>query len=140
MRFVQRGLALFLAWCLLFIGVRDGFAYQTDGSTSQQPPQAAHQSPDQLQQIAAPIALYPDTLIAQIMAAATYPDQVIEAKKWIEQHTDLTGEELAKEVDKQPWDPGVKALTQFPSVLANMSRNLAWTSGLAKPMSTSSRT
>ena len=79
MRFIPRGLALFLAWCLLFVSVRDGFADQTDGSVSQQPPQAAHQSPDQLQQLAAPIALYPDTLIAQIMAAATYPDQVIEA-------------------------------------------------------------
>jgi hypothetical protein len=132
MRFIQQALALCLAWCLLFTGIRDGFAYQTDASLSQQPPQAAHQSPDQLQQLAAPVALYPDALIAQIMAAATYPDQVIEAEKWMEQHKDLTGDTLAEEVDKQPWDPGVKALTQFPSVLANMSRNLAWTSELGE--------
>jgi hypothetical protein len=79
MKFIPRGLALCLAWGLLFTGAGDGFAYQTDASISQQPPQAAQQSPDQLQQLAAPVALYPDTLIAQIMAAATYPDQVIEA-------------------------------------------------------------
>jgi hypothetical protein len=132
MRFIQQGLALLLSGCLLFIGVREGLAYQTDASNSQPPPQAAHQSPEQLQQLAAPIALYPDTLVAQIMAAATYPDQIIEAEKWIGQHKDLTGDTLAKEVDKQSWDPGVKALTQFPSVLANMSRNLAWTSELGE--------
>ena len=93
-------------------------------------PQAAQQSPEQLQQLVAPIALYPDGLIAQILAAATYPDQVVEAEKWMEQHKDLTGDKLAKEVDKQPWDPSVKALTQFPAVLANMNQNLAWTSEL----------
>jgi uncharacterized membrane protein YgcG len=132
MKFIPRGLAVCLAWGLLFTGAGDGFANQTDASISQQPPQAAHQSPDQLQQLAAPVALYPDTLIAQIMAAATYPDQVIEAAKWMEQHKDLISDALAKEVDKQPWDPGVKALTQFQSVLANMSRNLAWTSELGE--------
>jgi hypothetical protein len=83
-----------------------------------------------LQQLVAPIALYPDTLIAQILPAATYPDQVVEAGKWMEQHKDLQGDQLAKEVDSQPWDASVKALVQFPAVLGNMSRNLAWTSEL----------
>jgi Protein of unknown function (DUF3300) len=78
----------------------------------------------------APIALYPDTLIAQILAAATYPEQVVDAQRWIEQHKDLQGAQLAPEVDKQSWDPSVKVLTQFPAVLANMSQNLAWTSEL----------
>src|SRR6202030_3904825 len=117
-------------WCLLFVGLRDGFAYQTDASISQPPPQAAQQSSEQLQQLVAPIALYPDTLIAQILSAATYPDQVVEAGRWREQHKDLQGEQLAQEVDKQSWDPSVKALTQFPAVLANMNQNLAWTSEL----------
>src|SRR6266849_6049118 len=130
MRLFQQGMALFLSWCLLFVGVRDGFAYQTDASISQPPPQAAQQSSDQLQQLVAPIALYPDTLIAQILSAATYPDQVVEAGRWMEQHKDLQGEQLAQEVDKQSWDPSVKALTQFPAVLANMNQNLAWTSEL----------
>src|SRR5208283_1897485 len=94
------------------------------------PVQAARQTPEQLQQLVAPIALYPDALVAQILAAATYPDQVVEADRWLQQHTDLKGEKLGKEVDKQPWDPSVKALTEFPSVLANMDKNLSWTSSL----------
>jgi Protein of unknown function (DUF3300) len=125
----QQGIALFLCWWLVLVGVQDGFALQADASTSQ-PPQAAQQSSEQLQQLVAPIALYPDALIAQILAAATYPDQVVEAGKWMQQNKDLHGDQLAQEVDKQSWDPSVKALTQFPAVLANMNQNLAWTSEL----------
>ncbi len=112
------------------MGTRDGFALQADASSSQPPAQAVQESPEQLQQLVAPIALYPDTLIAQILAAATYPEQVVDAQRWMEQHKDLQGTQLAQEVDKQSWDPSVKALTQFPAVLANMSQNLAWTSEL----------
>ena len=78
----------------------------------------------------APTALYPDALVAQILAAATYPDQVVEADRWLQQHADLKGQQLGQEVDKQPWDPSVKALVEFPSVLANMDKNLSWTSSL----------
>ena len=84
MRVLQQGMALFLSWCLLFVGLRGGFAYQTDASISQAPPQAAQQSSEQLQQLVAPIALYPDSLIAQILSAATYPDQVVDAGRWME--------------------------------------------------------
>jgi hypothetical protein len=83
-----------------------------------------------LQQLVAPIALYPDGLVAQILAAASYPEQVVEAESWLEKHKNLTGEKLGKEVNKQHWDNSVKALTQFPAVLANMNQNLAWTSEL----------
>ena len=127
MRMFQQGIALLLSWCLVLVSVRDGMAYQND---STQPPQAAEQSPEQLQQLVAPIALYPDALIAQILAAATYPEQVVDAGRWMQAHKDLTGQALASEVDKQSWDPSVKALTQFPAVLANMNQNLAWTSEL----------
>src|SRR3954447_5594032 len=130
MRFVQQGMALFLSWCLLLMAVQDGRAFQTDASISQPPPLAAQQSPDQLQQLVAPIALYPDALIAQVLAAATYPSEIVEAEKWMEHHKDLQGDKLAKEVNKQSWDVSVKALTQFPAVLANMNQNLAWTSEL----------
>ena len=81
-----------------------------------------------MQQLVAPIALYSDALVAQVLAAATYPDQIVEADRWMQQHTDLNGEQLGQEVDKQLWDPSVKALTEFPSVLANMDKNLSWTS------------
>ncbi len=129
MRLIQQAMAVFLSWCLLFVGVGDGFA-QGDASTSQPQPQAVQESPEQLQQLVAPIALYPDALIAQILPAATYPEQVVDAERWMEQHQGFTGDNVATEVDRQSWDASVKALTQFPAVLANMSRNLAWTSEL----------
>ena len=130
MKLLQKSMALFLSWSLVLVGVQDGFAYQTDASISQPPAQAAQQSSEQLRELVAPIALYPDALIAQIVAAATYPDQIVEAEKWMQQHKALQGDQLGKEVDKESWDPSVKALTQFPAVLANMSQNLAWTSEL----------
>ena len=108
-----------------------GRVRRAGGQSATQPPvQAAKQTPEQLQQLVAPIALYPDALVAQILAAATYPDQIVEADRWLQQHPDLKGEQLGKEVDKQPWDPSVKALTEFPSVLTNMDKNLSWTSSL----------
>ena len=94
------------------------------------PPPPAPQSLQELQQLVAPIALYPDALVAQILAASTYPTEIVEADRWMQSHPNLKGEELANEVDKQPWDPSVKALTQFPSVLENLDKNLSWTSSL----------
>jgi len=88
------------------------------------------ETPEQLQQLVAPIALYPDALVAQILAASTYPTEIVQADRWMQQHSDLKGTELAQEVDKQSWDPSVKAITQFPSVLASMDKNLSWASSL----------
>src|SRR6202007_1493738 len=99
-------------------------------SNEQSPAPAAQQSPQELQQLVAPIALYPDALVAQILAASTYPTEIVEADRWMQSHSDLKGEKLAKEVDKRPWDPSVKALAQFPSVLENMDKNLSCTSSL----------
>ena len=94
------------------------------------PPQAPQQTPEQLQQLVAPISLYPDSLVAQILAASTFPEQVVEADRWVQAHPDLKGDALGHAVDQQPWDPSVKALTAFPSVLGNMDKNLSWTSSL----------
>src|ERR1700738_1317557 len=99
-------------------------------SNEQSPAPPVQQSAQALQQLVAPIALYPDALVAQILAASTYPSEIVEADRWMQRHSNLKGEELAKEVDKQPWDPSVKALAQFPSVLENMDKNLSWTSSL----------
>jgi hypothetical protein len=102
----------------------------------QAPPQAppappyAPQSPEQLQQLVAPIALYPDSLVAQILAASTFPEQVVQADRWVQANPNLSGAALGQAVDQQPWDPSVKALTAFPSVLGNMDKNLSWTSSL----------
>ncbi|MGA2080149.1 MAG: DUF3300 domain-containing protein [Holophaga sp.] len=94
------------------------------------PPAYAQQSAAQLQQLVAPIALYPDPLVGQILAAATFPEQVVEADRWLQEHPDLKGDALAQAVSRQPWDPSVQALTAFPAVLGNMDKNLAWTSSL----------
>jgi len=82
--------------------------------------------------LVAPIALYPDALVAQILAAATFPDQVAVADYWINQNQQLTGSALMQAVDKQTWDVSVKALTQFPKVLDNLAKNLTWTSSLGE--------
>ena len=89
-----------------------------------------------LQQLAAPIALYPDALVAQVLGSASFPDQVAAAGSWIQQNKNLTGPALMQAVDEQPWDPSVKALTQFPSVLDNLAKNLSWTSALGEAYST----
>jgi hypothetical protein len=92
--------------------------------------QAAAPPAPEMEQLVAPIALYPDPLVAQILAAATYPSEVVQAWSWQQQHSGLQGQELANWVDLQPWDQSVKALTQFPSVLDSMNSNLTWTSAL----------
>jgi hypothetical protein len=63
----------------------------------------------QLQQLVAPIALYPDELVAEILTASTYPIQIVEANRWLQENSSLRGAQLADEVDKQSWDPSVKA-------------------------------
>lgn len=90
----------------------------------------------ELQALVAPIALYPDALVAQVLSAATFPDQVAYAENWIQTNPELTGPTLMAAVNAQNWDPSVKALTQFPSVLANLSKNLSWTSSLGEAYGT----
>src|SRR5262252_7869601 len=91
-------------------------------------PTSATPSPSELQQLVAPIALYPDGLVAQILAGSTYPTQVVEADRWLQQNKNLSGEQLTSAVNQQSWDDSIKGLTEFPSVLDNMNKNLSWTS------------
>ena len=107
--------------------VRTLAVQQADAAQTTQP---AQQTAAELQQLVAPFALYPDALVAQILAASTYPTQIVEAERWLQKHSNLQGKELATEVDKESWDPSVKALTQFPSVLAELNESLSWTSAV----------
>jgi len=122
--------------CALVLAMFSFPAFAQDDSAPPPDQQAPEQpapsqlSPDQLQQLVAPIALYPDALVAQILAAAAYPTQIVEAERYVEANPSLKGKELGDAVDQQDWDPSVKALTQFPSVLANMNKDLSWTSEL----------
>jgi len=131
-------LAFVLSLALVFGACPEtAFAFQDQDQQSGAAPADQSQAPpykpqtaDQLQQLVAPIALYPDSLVAQILAASTYPEQVVEADRWVQAHPDLKGNDLAQAVDQQQWDPSVKALAAFPSVLGNMDKNISWTSSL----------
>jgi hypothetical protein len=87
-------------------------------------------SEDKLEQLVAPIALYTDGLVAQILMAATYPLQVVEADRWVKKNPNLQGDALQKAVAKEQWDPSVQSLVFFPDVLDRMSNNLEWTQDL----------
>src|SRR5277367_7125322 len=108
--------------------------YQSQSATtaSDYSGQGAPMSAAELQGLVAPIALYPDALVAQILSAATFPDQVAIADNWLQTNKALTGTALTQAVNNQSWDPSVKALTEFPSVLDQMAQSLAWTSSLGE--------
>jgi len=135
-----RTLTCVVAWAVTFAIVPAGllqarpYATAALGGQSQPQPPAqpppAQLTPQQLQELVAPIALYPDALVAQILAASAYPTQIVEADRFLQQNPNLKGKALADAVDQQDWDPSVKALTQFPSVLTNMDKDLGWTSEL----------
>jgi hypothetical protein len=93
-------------------------------------PQGQALAADQLDQLVAPIALYPDALVAQILAASTYPTQVVEADRWVQAQGQAPADQIAAGANSQPWDPSVKALAAFPSVLSQMDRNMQWTTDL----------
>ena len=88
--------------------------------------------PAELDKLVTRVALYPDPLLAQILAAATYPDQIPDAAKWADEHHYLRGDDLARAIteDHLPWDPSVQALLPFPSVLEMMASDMNWTSEL----------
>lgn len=121
-----------VAMCVLAAASAPG-AYGQNATSSQDAASStpAPQSAQQIQALVAPVALYPDQLLAQVLSAATYPDQISDAETWVS-HQSLTGQALMDQVNQQSWDPAVKALTAFPSVLSQMANNLAWTSQLGE--------
>jgi hypothetical protein len=149
----KKVLACSLAYLMIPLGIGDVFAqsapppppdqgqYQDQappapdqqyGDQDQGPPPQAYNalSPDQLDQLVAPIALYPDALVAQILAASTYPSQVADADHFVQANQGLPPDQLGQMANGMNWDPSVKALVAFPSVLANLDRNLNWTTAL----------
>lgn len=89
-------------------------------------------TPDELQALLAPVALYPDPLLAQVLVGATFPDQVLLSNIWLQQNKNLPDAVLLQAVNSQAWDPSIKALTEFPTVLNNMAQNLVWMSMLGE--------
>jgi hypothetical protein len=133
---IKKFLSVVLSFILFAASSTTLYGYQTaptpPPTDSGDPTDPAPQSAAELQALVAPIALYPDALVAQILTASTFPDQVAIANYWMEQNKSLTGSALMQAVNKQSWDASVKALTEFPSVLNNLSNNLTWTSSLGE--------
>jgi hypothetical protein len=87
-------------------------------------------SQEELEQLLAPIALYPDELLAQVLMASTYPLDIVRAERWVKANPNLKDKALEDALEKQPWDPSVKSLAVFPQVLTMMSEKLDWTQKL----------
>jgi len=124
-----RGLALI---CAMAIAPGEAPLY---GQSPQQDQVAGGQqghfmSPGQLDSLIAPIALYPDALLAQVLAASTYPLQIVTAERWVKQNSNLKSKELVQTAGKQDWDPSIQALVAFPTVLQMLDQNLEWTTAL----------
>jgi hypothetical protein len=85
---------------------------------------------DQLDSLVAPIALYPDPLLAQVLAASTYPLEIVQLQQWMEKHPDLKGEALAAAVEKEKWDPAVQGLAGIPDVVKRLGDDIQWTNDL----------
>ena len=138
----RQGLAVVLSALMVMIpmGQSQAFAQEMPGAEQQAPPPAAGNGQaapeeqalgaDQLDQLVAPIALYPDALVAQVLAAATYPTQVVEADRWRQSQGNAPADQIAAGADSHNWDASVKALTAFPTVLSQMDKNLQWTTDL----------
>jgi hypothetical protein len=127
MNWTKQSLAFVVSGSLVLATAQAASADDLAQSLAQPSVQTAQQGTSGLDQLVAPIALYPDSLVAQILAASIYPNEIVEANRWMQEISGIDGETLAEDVNQQNWDPGVKSLTQFPLVLANMARNLSWT-------------
>lgn len=114
-----------IAIAVLLCAVPIAAAAQTSGSASQQALKAG-----ELDQLVAPVALYPDALLSQVLIASTYPLEVVQADRWVKQNTNLKGDQLKTAADKQSWDQSLKSLVATPSVLDMMSAKLDWTQKL----------
>src|SRR5579864_3005473 len=97
---------------------------------AQAPPAAQPLSPDQLDSLVAPIALYPDNLLSQILVAATYPLEVVEAAQWLQQNRNLQGPQLVDAARQQNWDASIQALVVFPDVINRLNSDIRWTTDL----------
>jgi hypothetical protein len=118
--------------CVLLLLVFPAGVLLAQDPTPSAPPSPPAQalSPDQLDTLVAPVALYPDALLSQVLVAATYPLEVAEAPQWLQQNRNLQGQQLMAAAREQNWDPSIQALVAFPDVLKLLSSNIRWTTDL----------
>jgi Protein of unknown function (DUF3300) len=120
------------AICSLLIALPATFAQVPADPSSGTPDtqQSAPLSPDQLNNLVAPIALYPDPLLSQVLAASTYPLEIVEAQQWLGQNSNLQGAQLMDAAKGQNWDPSVQALVAFPDAMGLLANDIQWTTDL----------
>src|SRR4051812_9131602 len=131
LRAICRSLVALL--CALLLVPGDTFAYAPQQSSPAKPAAAtpAVKIPaDQLDSLVAPIALYPDPLLAQVLAASTYPLEIILLQRWLDKNKTLKDKALADAVAKQTWDPSVQALAALPEVVKRLGDDIQWTTDL----------
>jgi hypothetical protein len=127
---MSRLLALSITFVLLLVFADGANAQGQPASTPASTSSNQTLKPEQLDALVAPIALYPDTLLAEVLMASTYPLEVVQAARWVAENKNLKGDALKTEVDKQGWDDSIKSLTATPDVLKMMSDKLDWTQKL----------
>jgi hypothetical protein len=106
------------------------FGLFAQDQTPAPPPPGQTLSPDQLADLVAPIALYPDPLLSQVLVASTYPLEVVQAFQWLQRNPGLTGPDLTAAAAEQNWDPSIQALVVFPDVLKRLNDDVSWTTNL----------
>jgi len=120
-----RAVAVFLSFLLLAPGITYA---QTQPPPL--PPPGQTLSPDQLDDLVAPVALYPDPLLSQLLVASTYPLEVVQAYQWLQRNPGLQGPSLTQAAQQQNWDASVQALVMFPDVLKRLNDDVTWTTNL----------
>lgn len=123
-------LALVMSLATPLAAFAQGTSTAPPQSTAPPPTDESLLKPEQLDALVAPIALYPDALLANLLAASTYPLEVVQADRWLKENKSLKGDQLKSAVGKQGWDDSVKALASTPTVLAMMNEKLDWTQKL----------
>ena len=129
--FVRQALSVFCIVLLLSFSVGMPLAAQQPVAPRQPAPSPLQPlSPDQLDNLVAPIALYPDALLSQVLVASTYPLELVEAGQWLQQNQNLQGPQLVDAARQQSWDPSIQALVVFPDVIDRLNSNIRWTTDL----------
>lgn len=131
----RRGLALACAFVLLpgeaaVVLAQEKAPPAPAAAPASAEPAAAKLPPDQLDSLVAPIALYPDPLLAQTLVAATYPLEIVQLQQWLVKNPNLKDEALAEAVKKQPWDPAIQSMAAVPDVVKRLSDDIQWTTDL----------
>jgi hypothetical protein len=112
------------------VALAQGPATTPPPGQAQAPANAPALAPQQLENLVSPIALYPDPLLGQVLAASTYPVELVEAQQWLQSHSDLQGQQLMDAARQQNWDASVQAMVALPDVLGKLTQDIHWTTDL----------